>query len=236
MTLEGRTIVITGAAGGLGPVAARAALHAGATVVLVDVAQDRVDALAVSLGDGLAGSHAVDLLDAAATASFATDVAARVGGVDAVWHLVGGWRGGTPFEAAPLEDWTLLYDLAVRTTMHVARAFTPVLLASPHGRFASVSSPQAQRPTSTHAAYAAMKAASDAVVLSLADRFAGTSATANVVVVNAILTPAMREADPDKPRPGFVAAEDLAAALVFLTGDTARTMNGQRLRLTPSGA
>ena len=152
-----------------------------------------------------------------------------------VWHLVGGWKGGQPFEEAPLADWALLHDLAVRTTLHVARAFAPALLASPHGRFVSVSSPQAQRPTSSNAAYSAMKAASDAVVLSLADRFAGTAATSNVVVVNAILTPAMREADPDKPRPGFVAAEDLATSLVFLTGDVARTMNGQRLRLTPSG-
>ncbi|MEZ5114851.1 MAG: SDR family oxidoreductase [Candidatus Nanopelagicales bacterium] len=234
--LTGRRVVITGAAGGLGPVASRAALDDGATVVLVDVAQDKVDALAADLGAGVDGAYAVDLLDAEATASFAERVAAERGGVDAVWHLVGGWKGGTPFEVQPLEDWALLHDLAVRTTYHVARAFTTALLDSPHGRFLSVSSPQATRPTSSNAAYSVMKAASDTVVLALADRFAGSSATANVVVVNAILTPAMRAKDPDKPRPGFVAAEDLAEALVWASSDVARTMNGQRLRLTPSGA
>lgn len=230
--LAGRRVVITGAAGGLGPVAARAALDAGASVVLVDVAQDRVDALAAELGAGVDGAYAVDLLDAAATASFA----GRLGPVDAVWHLVGGWKGGTPFEEQPLEDWDLLHKLAVLTTLHVARAFTAPLLVSPAGRFVLVSSPQAQRPTSTNAAYASMKAAAEAMVLALADRFDGSTATANVVVVQAILTPAMRAAEPERSRPGHVAAEDLAAALVLVSSPTARTMNGQRLRLTGAGS
>ena len=66
-TLEGRTVVITGAGGGLGPVAAAAAVAAGARVVLVDVAQGRVDDLAAALGDAVVGAAAVDLLDADAT-------------------------------------------------------------------------------------------------------------------------------------------------------------------------
>lgn len=234
--LTGRRVLITGAAGGLGPVAARAAIDEGATVVLVDVSQERLDAVAADLGAGVDEARAVDLLDPQATADYVADLVARRGGVDAAWHLVGGWKGGTPFEEQPLDDWALLHDLAVRTTLHVSRAVTPALLASPAGRFLLVSSPVAQRPTSSNAAYASMKAAAEAMVLALADRFAGSSATANVVVVTAILTPAMRAADPDKKRPAFVAAEDLAEALVMASSETARTMNGQRLRLTPSGS
>jgi NAD(P)-dependent dehydrogenase (short-subunit alcohol dehydrogenase family) len=234
--LDGRRVVITGAAGGLGPVAARAARDAGATVVLVDVSPEKVASVAAALGDGVDDAAAVDLLDDEATAAYARSLVDRVGGIDAVWHLVGGWKGGPAIEDQPLADWQLLHDLAVRTTLHVVRAFTPPLLASSAGRFVLVSSPVAQRPTSSNAAYASMKAAAEAMVLALADRFAGTHATANVVVVTAILTPAMREADPDKPRPSFVAAEDLAAALVYASGDGARNMNGQRLRLTPSGS
>jgi NAD(P)-dependent dehydrogenase (short-subunit alcohol dehydrogenase family) len=234
--LSGRRVVITGAAGGLGPVAARAAAAEGASLVLVDVAQDKVDALAAELGAVVEEAAAVDLLDAEATAAFAAALSERRGGVDAVWHLVGGWKGGTPFEEQPLADWELLHRLAVLTTLHVSRAFTPALLASPAGRFLLVSSPVAQRPTSSNAAYASMKAAAEAMVLALADRFAGSAATANVVVVTAILTPAMREKDPDRPRPAFVAAEDLAEALVFASSDAAAMMNGQRVRLTPANS
>ena len=61
-----------------------------------------------------------------------------------------------------------------------------------------VSPAQAQRPTSTNASYAAAKAAAEAWTLALADRFRATGATANVVVVGTIVTPAMREESPDR--------------------------------------
>ncbi len=75
------------------------------------------------------------------------------------------------------------------------------------GRFAIISAKEAQAPTSKNAAYATAKAASEAVVLALANGFKGTAATANVVVVPAILTPAMREKNPDKDWGAFVPAE-----------------------------
>ena len=57
-------------------------------------------------------------------------------------------------------------------------------------------------------------------------------ATANIIVVDAILTPRMREEDPDKDFPTFTPAEDIAAAVAFLCSDGAKKMNGQRLPLT----
>ena len=231
--LPDRHVVITGAAGGLGPVAAATAVREGAAVTLVDTSAERLVAVVDALpASSVRGTAVVDLLDPDAAATFAAGLA----DVDVVWHLVGGWRGGTAFEEAPLEDWSLLHDLAVRTTVHVARAFTPALLASAHGRFVSVSAPVTAHPSGSGAAYAAMKAASDTVVLALADRLEESQATANVVVVSSILTPAAREADPGKAGGTAVLAEDLAEALVFVSSDVARTMNGQRLRLVGSGA
>ena len=65
-------------------------------------------------------------------------------------------------------------------------------------------------------------------------RFAGRlGATANIVVVNAILTPQMREENPDKPYPTFTSAEDIADAIAFLCSDAAAKMNGKRLALHP---
>jgi len=72
-------------------------------------------------------------------------------------------------------------------------------------------------------------------VLALADGFKGTSATANIVVVPAIVTPAMRESEPDKDWSNFVPTEQIADALVYLTSHAAAKMNGQRLRLYSGG-
>ncbi len=100
------------------------------------------------------------------------------------------------------------------------------------GRFVLVSAKQAQSPTNENAAYAAAKAAAEAWTLALADGFAGSGATANIVVVDAILTQRMREESPGEEFPTFTPAEHLAEAIVFLCSDAAAEMNGQRLLLT----
>ena len=139
---------------------------------------------------------------------------------------------GEPLHTAPLEDWALLHDLLIRTVQHTTRAFHDALVASEHGRFVLVSAKQAQAPSNTNAAYAAAKAAAEAWTLALADGFAGTGATANIVVVEAILTQRMREESPGKEFPTFTPAEHIADAIAFLCSDGAAEMNGQRLLLT----
>ena len=147
-------------------------------------------------------------------------------------HLVGGWRGGEPLHKEPLADWDLLHDLLIRTVQHTTRAFHDALVASEHGRFVLVSAKQAQAPTNDNAAYAAAKAAAEAWTLALADGFVGTGATANIIVVEAILTPRMREENPGEKFPTFTPAEHLAEAIVFVCSGAAAQMNGQRLPLT----
>lgn len=68
-------------------------------------------------------------------------------------------------------------------------------------------------------------------MLALADRFRGTGSTANLVVVGAILTPAMRAEEPDKDYSTFTPAEEIAEAVAYLSSDAAAAMNGQRLTL-----
>jgi NAD(P)-dependent dehydrogenase (short-subunit alcohol dehydrogenase family) len=235
--LDGRVIAIAGVAGGLGPVVAERLAAAGATVAGTDISPERVDevgsvlALPAERWDG----RAVDLLDEDAARGWCAGLLERFGRVDALLHLVGGWRGGEPLHEAPLADWDFLHDLLVRTVQHTTRAFHDVLLAGEHGRFVLVSSKQAQAPTNTNAAYASAKAAAEAWTLALADGFEGTAATANVIVVDAILTPRMREENPDEKFPTFTSAEDIAEAIAFLCSDPSRKMNGQRFPLTMRG-
>ena len=226
-SLEGRVVAVPGAGGSLGPHVVRALAEAGAQVAATDVTADRIAELYAT------DKRAVDLLDSSATAGWARDLEERFGRVDAVVHLVGGWRGGTPLQAAPLEDWELLSNLLVRTVQHTSRGFYDALTRSGHGRFVILSAKQAVAPTTDNAAYAAAKAAAEAWVYALAHGFAagGSGATANVIAINALVTPEMRAAEPDKAFKTFTDAADIAAAIRFILSDAGAKMNGQRLAL-----
>jgi NAD(P)-dependent dehydrogenase (short-subunit alcohol dehydrogenase family) len=230
--LEGRVIAIAGVGGGLGPVVAARLAEAGAVVAGTDRDPGRLEEIGAGMDAERWDGRIVDLLDEGATRAWCAALVERFGRVDGLMHLVGGWRGGTPLHEAPLSDWDLLHDLLIRTVQHTTRAFHDALVASPAGRFTLVSAKQAQEPSNGNAAYAAAKAAAEAWTLALADGFAGSGATANIIVVDAILTPLMREENPGKEFPTFTPAGHIADALVFLCSDAAAEMNGQRLSLT----
>ena len=226
-------IAVAGVGGGLGPVVAARMAEAGAVVAGTDRDARTLEAI----GDGLPDrerwdGRVVDLLDEQATEEWCAALLQRFGRVDGLIHLVGGWRGGTPLHEAPLADWDVLHDLLIRTVQHTTRAFHDALVASAAGRFALVSAKQAQAPSNENASYAAAKAAAEAWTLALADGFAKSgAATANIIVVDAILTARMREESPGTKFPTFTPAEHIADALAFLCSDAAAEMNGQRLSL-----
>lgn len=235
--LQGRVIAIAGAAGGLGPAVCSRLAAEGASLACTDRAGDRLEELAaeLDLADDRFDGQTVDLLDPDAAGTWCAELVERFGRVDGLLHLVGGWRGGEPLATFDLADYDFLHDLLVRTVIHTTRAFHDQLAASDHGRFVLVSSAQGQNPDGTNAAYGATKAAAEAWTLALADSFrqAESKATANVLVVNAILTPQMREASPEKPFKTFTSAEDIADAIAFVCSDAAAKMNGKRLPLHP---
>jgi NAD(P)-dependent dehydrogenase (short-subunit alcohol dehydrogenase family) len=234
VALDGRIYAIAGIGGGLGPLVAARLAAAGAVVAGTDRDQGRIDEVGGEIGlpaerwDG----RAVDLLDEDAARGWCAALLERFGRVDGLLHLVGGWRGGQPLHEAPLADWELLQDLLIRTVQHTTRAFHDTLVSSEQGRFVLVSAKQAQAPSNSNAAYAAAKAAAEAWTLALADGFAGSSATANIIVVDAILTPRMRAESPEGDFGSFTPAEHIAEAIAFLCSDAAAETNGQRLSLT----
>jgi NAD(P)-dependent dehydrogenase (short-subunit alcohol dehydrogenase family) len=228
--LSERVIAVAGAGGNLGPTVVRRLAAAGATLALGGRHRAPLEALAEDVG-AEADAAEVDLLDAASTRAWAEGIAERRGRVDGLVHLVGGYRGGAAIEEASLEDWTALEPLLIRTLQNATQAFAPLLLDSGRGRFVLVSAGQAQAPTHTNAAYAAAKAAAETWTLALADRFKGTGATSNIIVVGSIVTPEMRAESPEKDFSKGTPAESIADALVFLCSDGAASMNGKRLDL-----
>jgi NAD(P)-dependent dehydrogenase (short-subunit alcohol dehydrogenase family) len=232
-SLQDRVIAIAGVGGGLGPLVAERMSASGAIVAGTDRDEETLAAAGAGLDAERWDGRVVDLLDEAATRAWCDALRERFGRVDGLLHLVGGWRGGEPIATAPLSDYEWLHDLLVHTVQHTTRAFYEQLADSDHGRFVLVSSSQAQSPSGTNASYAATKAAAESWTLALADSLKDTNATANIVVINAILTPSMREENPDKKFPTFTSTDDLAEAIRYVLGDSAAKMNGKRLELHP---
>jgi len=224
---EKKVVAITGAAGGLGPTVVRAFREAGAAVALAGRSRDRLvellDTLRVPSEDRLASG--VDLAEPQTADAWASQVQKKFGTVSAVVHLVGGYTAGTTMGELKLEDWDSVQRMLVRTTLCVVRAFAGPLRES-RGRFIAVTSPKAHAPTARSALYAAAKAASDALVLALADELRGSGATANLIVVDSIGAPQAGKYGKATP------PEEIAAAMLYLCSDAAATTNGARIPLT----
>ena len=231
--LDGHVVAVAGAGGALGPALLRRLTDDGATLALCGRDGERLRALALELElpQARVVVREADLEVDGAAAGWAADVVERFGRIDGLCHLVGGWRGGTPLPDADPGEWDALVGPLVDTVRHVVAAFGGPLAEAPAGRFVLASSTQATAPTAANAAYSAAKAAADAWVLALADAWRDGRATANVVAVKALLTPAMRERSPDKAFTHFAEVEDVAAAFAYLLSGAARHVNGRRLVL-----
>lgn len=232
----GKVIAISGAAGGLGPIVARVFFADGASLAVAGRSLDRLTDLLDSLGAPAERrlATAADLSDPAAAKAWAEAVVKRFGRVDAVLHLVGGYKEGGSLADISDADWNELHDMLIRATMGVVRAFVEPLKAH-GGRFIGVTSPKAQAPSAKSALYSMGKAASDALVLALADELRGTGATANLLVVDSIDLPEARGQEKKKAYGRSTPAEEIAAAMLFLCSDQAATINGVRLPLIGRG-
>jgi NAD(P)-dependent dehydrogenase (short-subunit alcohol dehydrogenase family) len=218
-----RVIAITGATGKLGRVVAAHFAGTGARLALLARSEQEVAALAAELpgGSDRHTGFAVDLGDAASSMAAAAAVRDRLGPASALLHLVGGYAGGTPFADGDDEEFRDQIDLNLWPAIHAIRAFLPDVVAAEHGRIVTVSTFVAAAPTPKHAAYAASKAAVEALTISVARDLAGTTATSNVVVLRSI-----GEEKPTEQRP-----EEIAATMAWLCSPEAGTVNGQRINL-----
>ena len=228
--MSGRLIAVAGAGGALGPAVAKALLDDGFQVA----ACDRDPAALERLPDGVTHRSSADLTAPEGAAGWAEAIRSEAGPAHGLLHLVGGWRGGANLEDASIDDIDLMQTLLFRTVVNTTRAFAgDIRAAGTGGRFALVSASQAQRPGPGNAAYAAMKAAAETWALAFAKELEDSGATANVVVVNALLTDQMKADNPDKPYKTFTHVDDVARALAYLCSDAAAKMSGKRLELHP---
>ncbi|NUT71988.1 SDR family NAD(P)-dependent oxidoreductase [Pseudarthrobacter sp. C4D7] len=230
------TVLVAGGSGASGVAVARALAAAGHRVATVGSEQARIAAAAEMAGDGVT-PFTCDLANFQAVRQLRAEVSAASGPVDAVIHLVGGWRGAKGIADQSDDDWDFLQRGAITTLRNVSRVFFDDIAASPSGRFAMVSSTALDKPTAAVASYVAAKAAAEAWTMAVADGFrraagdGGSPAAASILVVKALVDDELRRAHPERKFPGATDVADLAAAVVRLFDTPAAELNGARIRL-----
>jgi NAD(P)-dependent dehydrogenase (short-subunit alcohol dehydrogenase family) len=218
--MQGRTIVVTGAAGALGSAVAQAAAERGAVVAMIDAA-----ALPADRGpSGALRLERVDLADLAAAKRAMDGVKNQTGRLDALINIAGGFRWQTLADGN-LDVWDSLYRINLRTAATASKAALPHLLASGAGRIVNLGAFAAERAGAGMGAYAASKAGVAKLTESLAEELKG-QVTVNAVLPSIIDTPANRADMPDADFAKWVAPRDLANVILFLASEGARAVTG----------
>lgn len=163
--LRGKVAAVTGAASGIGLECARAMMAAGATVVLVDRAADRLEALAAELGDR-AIPLVIDLLDPASVATMMPAIRERAGHLDILHANAGAYIGGEVVDGDP-DAWDRMLNLNVNACFRSIHAVLPHMVGRGTGDIVVTSSIAGLVPVVSEPIYTASKFAVTAFVHTL---------------------------------------------------------------------
>jgi NAD(P)-dependent dehydrogenase (short-subunit alcohol dehydrogenase family) len=219
-SLTGRSILITGATGGLGRAVVRAFLQEGALVAGTARRWSGEDAV-----DGLLQVQADLTTPEGAEAAMRAVLEAR-GRLDAVVHLVGGFAMDGPLASTQVETWDRMMGINARSAFLVFRA--ALAASQPDGlrRLIAVGSRAGEQASPGVIAYAVSKAALHALVVNLAAEVADRGITVNAVMPGVIDTAANRAAMPGADFSKWVTPESIAETLVWLASDASGDTSG----------
>jgi NAD(P)-dependent dehydrogenase (short-subunit alcohol dehydrogenase family) len=237
--MSGRIAAVTGAASGIGEAACRRLLDAGWTVVGLDVAEARLQAVR----DGFSsfqGRFRPIACDVADTASVTAAFASIGGSLNALVCCAGVLRTAL-LEDMPIEDFDLVLNTNLRGTFLCARAALPLLRraasAENPSRIVLLSSVAALRPKIAGGAYAASKAGVSHLCRVMAAEWAPSGVLVNALAPGTVDTPMVRAvSDPTASkgyRPSGVSPvgriaqpDDVVDVMMFLLSDAARYVTG----------
>jgi NAD(P)-dependent dehydrogenase (short-subunit alcohol dehydrogenase family) len=195
MMFDGQVIVITGAGGGIGAGIARVCAREGARLVLhANRSIDEARALATRLHDAHGTDvivHAADLREPAAAPALLDAALARFGSVDGWVNNAGVQRSGLALTRAD-DEWDALLGVNVIALDAACRAALSHMLPRRAGSIVNIGSAAANAPARGQSAYAASKAAVQALGRALAVEVARKGVRVNTVLPGAIDTPMLR--------------------------------------------
>ncbi len=231
--LEGRRVLVTGAASGMGRAVAMQLHQAGARLALFDRNADLLKAVAEPIG---ARSWVVDLTDAGQLQAAVDEAAAALGGLDGLVNSAG-ITGSGRLEDVDHDTWARTIAINLTSVFMMCKAALPHMAATDAGAIVNIASVAALGPVTSSTAYAASKGGVVAFSKTLAAEVA-PRIRVNVVCPGAVDTPMMDDSY-------FVSrkelignryalkrigtADELANAIVFLLSSSSSFMTGTTL-------
>lgn len=244
--IEGLRVLVTAGAAGIGLATARAFLREGARVHVCDVDREALD----RLGDEAPGATAslCDVADPAAVARLFADAGAALGGLDALVNNAGIAGPTARCEAVTLADWQRTLDVNLTGTFLCAQHAIPLLKASGNASIANLSSAAGRFGFPLRTPYASSKWAIVGFTKSLSIELGEFGIRVNAILPGAVAgaridrvisakaaeaglsVEEMRERFVAKVSlKRFVAADDIAHAIVFLASPLGANISGHAL-------
>ncbi|MGE0141298.1 MAG: SDR family NAD(P)-dependent oxidoreductase [Ilumatobacteraceae bacterium] len=240
MRFEGRTVIVTGAARGLGRRYAERFAQEGAHVVLADVLDD-VDDSAAAIAAASPASKAiavrVDVRDEAATRAMAAAAVEAFGRIDVLVNNAAIWGD---YEVKPLlqiepDYWDFVLAVNLKGPLLCTRAVAPAMIEQGSGRIINVSSIGAYMPSGV---YGVSKLGLNQLTLALANELGPKGITVNAVAPGPIDNEASRKQVPDAAMERLKNttlmkrlgdADDIYGMIAYLASDDAAWVTAQTL-------
>lgn len=202
--LNGKRIIVVGAASGIGKAVAQACVAEGAQVVIADLNAEMGQATAEAIG---ASFVACDVADEQSVMAMVSSAVERMGGLDGLVNNAGLQKAG-PIAQTSVKDWDALMGVNVRGVFVATREAIPHLKAAGGGSIVNTASLAAKRGGPGIGSYAASKGAVMAFTTATALELAADGIRANSVCPGFIDTPF------NDPAIGFMGGREAQAELV----------------------
>lgn len=235
--LDGKRLLITGGARGLGAAFAEAACAAGARVAIADVLAEEAERTAARLE--LAEALPLDLADPDSITACAEAALAALGGLDGLINngAIATGIGGKTMDEIDVETWDRVMNVNVRGTWLMTRACLAALCAAGNGKVVNIASDTALWGAPRLMHYVASKGAVIAMTKSMARELGPDGIAVNAVAPGLTLVEATEYVPEERkqhyvdgramPRPQH--PDDVVGAVLFLASDGADFITGQTL-------